>query len=138
MFAMSRARSGVVGRERLRVMLPIITFALFTACASGGATYSDEEPVRSNLVVENNSWGPVTVYISSSGQPWRLGAVDGSSKRTFSLDKFRSAVDAGAVYLVARPLAGNPFRSETFTFSLGGSATWTIEAAPEMSHVVLR
>jgi hypothetical protein len=122
------------------VLLPIIACTLLAACASGGNGYHAEEARErpSGLVVENHMWAPVTVYILRSGQPSRLGNIDGLGQRSFSLDKLRFAVDGSDVYLVARPLAGQPFRSEPFTFFRGGTAIWTIENSSQLSHVVLR
>jgi hypothetical protein len=135
MYAMSRTMC----RERLRLLLPLIAGALFTACASGGAGNGAEAPTPSiSLVVENHSWGPVTVYLSASGLRLRIGVVDGMSTRGFPLDRFRSAMEGHDVYLIARPLAGQPFRSQDFLYSPGRTTIWTVENQSALSQVVVR
>jgi hypothetical protein len=141
MYAMSICRSTIACRARLRVLMPILAGALLTACASGGggAGYRAGTPeLSSNLVVKNNSWDPVTVYVATSGQPLRVGSVDATSTRSFSLDSFRSAMEGRDAYLVARPLAGRPFRSEGFAFWPGHTTIWTIENRSALSQLVVR
>jgi hypothetical protein len=138
MHAMSSARLGTVRRERLHALLPIVAFALCAACASGGAGSRAEAPaLTSNLVVENNSWGPVTLYIATSDQPIRLGAIDGMSRQRFSLEKFHFAADGREVYFIARPLAGSAFRSQGFSFWEGRTTVWTIENVTALSQLVV-
>jgi hypothetical protein len=133
------ARAGIVCRERLRVLLPILVGVLLTACASGGVVPRGEESeLAGSLMVQNRSWKPVTVYIAKGGQLWRLGTVDASRGRSFSPDQLSFAADGRDAYLVARPPAGDPFRSEAFTFSLGRATTWTIENAGAMSRLAVR
>jgi hypothetical protein len=140
MYAVSGARSVIACRKRLRVLLPLLVGALLAACASGGGTgagYRDDATTPSTtLLVENNSWGPVTVYISTGGKPWRLGAIDGFNRWSFSLDKLRSSIETGDVHLVA--LAGTAFRSEPFALPVGRTTVWTIENTIAMSHVAVR
>jgi hypothetical protein len=139
MNAMSGAWSRIVCRDRRRMLLPIFAWALLTACASSGAGYHDEALERpSTLTVENHSWAPVTVYIARDGVPWRLGDVEASSGRSFSLSSFGFTTDGRDVYLVARPLAGSSFRSEEFAFMQGRTTVWTIENASSLSTVVMR
>jgi hypothetical protein len=139
MYALSAARSGIVCRERLRPLLSIVACVLFAACASGGAGSRAEVPeLTRNVVIENHSWGPVTIYMSMGGPPMRLGDVDGMGRRTFSLNQFRAAMDAHDVYLVARPLAGQSFRSEAIPFFPGRTTVWTIENVSSLSQLVVR
>lgn len=112
-----------------------------TACASGGgigmrAQQMDQGPT--SVVVENNSWDRVTVYISRGDQLWRLGDVGALSHASFPMQRLGFFADGRSTFLVARPLAGQQFRSEQFMFPSGGIATWTIENQSGLSHVSVR
>ena len=118
----------------------IIGAATITACASSGigtraATY-DQSP--NSVVIENNSWDRVTVYISRGDQLWRLGDVGALAKTEFPVQRLGFIADGRSTYLVAHPLAGNSFRSEQFMFPSGGVAVWTIENQSGLSHVSVR
>ena len=59
----------------------IVGAATMSACASGGvgtrAAQYGSSP--SAVVIENNSWDRVTVYISRGDQLWRLGEASGTT-----------------------------------------------------------
>jgi hypothetical protein len=113
--------------------------ALLAACASGGASSRTEESrLSGTLLVDNRGWKPVTVYISRRGELRRLGNVDAVSGRSFGLDQLAFAVDGRDEYLVARPLAGEPMRSEPFTFAPGRTTVWTIESVAAKSRLETR
>jgi hypothetical protein len=112
---------------------------MLTACASVGGGSHDQAPEEpSALFVENRSWSPVTVYLSASGQAMRVGSVDSFSHQSFSLEKYPTALNGGDLFLVARPLAGRPFRSESFVYSPGRTTVWTIENQSSLSQLVVR
>jgi hypothetical protein len=118
----------------------IIGAATITACASSGigtrAATFDQSP--NSVVIENNSWDRVTVYISRGDQLWRLGDVGALAKTEFPVQRLGFIADGRSTYLVAHPLAGNSFRSEQFMFPSGGVAVWTIENQSGLSHVSVR
>lgn len=142
MFAMSGSRSGGMRRGSLRVLLPIFAGALLSACASGGAvraTQRAEAPESStSLVIDNRYQVMVTVYLATSGKPYRIGDVAGSSERTFSLDEFRFALDGREAFLVARPQTGHPVRSDAFRLAQGRTMMWTIEQVRALTQVASR
>ena len=112
-----------------------------TACASGGgigmrAAQMDNSP--NSVVIENNSWDRVTVYISRGDQLWRLGDVGALAHTEFPIQRLGFFADGRSTYLVAHPLAGQSFRSEQFMFPSGGVAVWTIENQAGLSHVSVR
>jgi hypothetical protein len=141
MYALPSAPSRIVSRARLRVLLSILAGAALSGCASGGIGV-DLDPQESEpsgaLMVQNRSWKPMTVYVSKSGELRRLGDVEASSGRVFTLDQLPFTVDGRDGYLVARPLAGEPIRSEAFAFSQGRTTVWTIEKASTMTRLVVR
>ena len=118
----------------------VIGAASISACASSGigtrAATFDQSP--NSVVIENNSWDRVTVYISRGDQLWRLGDVGALGKTEFPVNRLGFIADGRSTYLVAHPLAGNSFRSEQFMFPSGGVAVWTIENQSGLSHVSVR
>jgi hypothetical protein len=144
-----RGSSRSVGGGRLRIVLPVVMSALLGACASGGvgreagqlvpevAPEGGETP--SHAMVNNQSGDRVTVYISQGAETWRLGEVEPYSRRTLPLGNAAMALTGRSVYFIARPLAGRPYRSETFGVSPdGGMPSWTIENYTAFSYVSLR
>jgi hypothetical protein len=118
----------------------IVGAATMSACASGGigTRAAQMQSGASAVVIENNSWDRVTVYISRGDQLWRLGDVGALSKAEFPMQRLGFFADGRTTFLVARPLAGQQFRSEQFMFPQGGIATWTIENQSGLSHVSVR
>ena len=119
----------------------IVGAAGMSACASGGgvgvrARQFDASPT--SVVIENNSWDRVTVYISRGDQLWRLGDVGALARTEFPIQRLGFIADGRSTYLVAHPLAGQSFRSEQFMFPSGGVAVWTIENQSGLSHVSVR
>ena len=92
----------------------------------------------SSIVVENNSWDRVTVYVSRGDQLWRLGDVSALAHTEFPVQRLGFLADGRSTFLVAHPLAGRSFRSEQFMFPSGGVAVWTIENQSGLSHVSVR
>jgi len=118
----------------------IVGAASMSACASAGvgarAQQSDASPT--SVVIENNSWDRVTVYISRGDQLWRLGDVGALARTEFPIQRLGFIADGRSTYLVAHPLAGQQFRSEQFMFPSGGIAVWTIENQSGLSHDSVR
>ena len=128
-----------VGRHVV-VASMIVGAASLSACASGGVGLRARqyESSPSSVVIENNSWDRVTVYISRGDQLWRLGDVGALARTEFPIQKLGFIADGRSTFLVAHPLAGQSFRSEQFMFPSGGIAVWTIENQSGLSHVSVR
>jgi hypothetical protein len=128
-----------VGRHLVAVSM-IVGAATMTACASGGvgtrAAQYGSSP--SAVVIENNSWDRVTIYISRGDQLWRLGDVGALGRTEFPVQRLGFLADGRSTFLVAHPLAGQSFRSEQFMFPTNGVAVWTIENQSGLSHVSVR
>ena len=135
-----RARLRATVCRHLALAAMLLGSAGMMACASGGvgarAAAIGSSP--SSIVVENNSWDRVIVYISRGDQLWRLGDVGALGRTVFPVHRFGFLSDGRSTYLVAHPLAGRSFRSEQFMFPSGGVAVWTIENQSGLSHVSLR
>jgi hypothetical protein len=128
-----------IGRHLVTASM-IVGAVTMTACASGGvgaraAAWSNSP---TSVVIENNSWDRVTVYISRGDQLWRLGDVGALGRTEFPVQRLGFLADGRSTYLVAHPLAGQSFRSEQFMFPSGGIAVWTIENQSGLSHVSVR
>jgi hypothetical protein len=118
----------------------IVGAATMSACASSGigTRAAQMDGGASSVVIENNSWDRVTVYISRGDQLWRLGDVGALARLEFPVQRLGFIADGRSTYLVAHPLAGQSFRSEQFMFPSGGIAVWTIENQSGLSHVSVR
>src|SRR5439155_19869203 len=67
----------LIGR-RLRLMALLLGAGAMAACASAGSVGQRAAAAAmtpTSIVIENNSWDRVTVYISRGDQLWRLGDV---------------------------------------------------------------
>ena len=128
-----------IGRHLVAASI-IVGAATMTACASGGVGTRAAQFVSSPsaVVIENNSWDRVTVYISRGDQLWRLGDVGALGRTEFPVQRLGFLADGRSTFLVAHPLAGQSFRSEQFMFPTGGVAIWTIENQSGLSHVSVR
>ena len=128
-------------RRHLTTFTVALGMAAAMACASSGsvgARAAQSAVAPSSIVVENNSWDRVTVYVSRGDQLWRLGDVGALGRTEFPIQRFGFLADGRSTFLVAHPLAGRSFRSEQFMFPSGGVAVWTIENQSGLSHVSLR
>ena len=129
-----------LGRQLVAVAVIVSAAGTMSACASGGVGTRAQQMGNSPtaVVIENNSWDRVTVYISRGDQLWRLGDVGALARTEFPVQRLGFIADGRSTYLVAHPLAGQSFRSEQFMFPSGGVAVWTIENQSGLSHVSVR
>jgi hypothetical protein len=128
------------GREplgRVRTLACTLAIAALGACATAGRPEAAPSPIASRVVVRNNSWDHVTLYLGHRGALWRIGDVDGLSDVSFPVPGWLRP-DLDDVYFVARPIGGRSFRSEPFAFSRGTTAVWTIGNQAAASYVALR
>jgi hypothetical protein len=123
--------------SHVRSLACVLAAAALAACAPAGHLESAPSPAANRILVHNQSWARVAVYLARRGDLWRLGELDGLSDGSFSVPRWASA-DLDEVYFVARPLAGTSFRSESFSFAGGATAVWTIASQSTMSYVALR
>ena len=135
----ARLRAGI--SRHLWVIGLVVGSGVLSACATagtrGGGTASTTGPA--GVVIENNSWSRVTVYVATqSGQRFRLGDVEGSSRATFAAGRLNRVTGGGGAFLIARPLAGMAFRSETFMPPSSGLVVWTIQNQGAHSYISMR
>lgn len=95
--------------------------------ASGAPTHA---PVL--VSVESHNWSDITVYLLTGGLPQRLGMVSALGEATFDFSSHRLNT-GGGVRLRARPMAGQPFTSETILVLPGQAIFWTLENHLETS-----
>lgn len=122
--------------RQLRALACILAAVSLGACASAGRPDLAASPAASRVVVRNYSLNRVAVYLGRGGSLWRLGDVEAVSDGSFQVPQPLTYPDN--VHLVARPLGGRPFRSESFVFPTGTTAVWTIENQVAMSRLMLR
>jgi hypothetical protein len=135
----ARLRAGI--SRHLWVIGLVVGSGMLNACATAGAARggiaSGIGP--SEVVVENNSWSRVTVYAATQGgQPVRLGVVEGFSQATFPARRLNLLMGGGGAFLIARPLAGRAFRSETFLPPSNGVVVWRIQNQSAYSYITVR
>jgi hypothetical protein len=125
------------GRRWLVLVVGAWTLCACATSGNVGSRMNAEAWGGGAIVVENNSWDRVTVYLSREGNPRRIGEVNALSNGTFPVRNIAILPDGRDAMLVARPLAGTPFRSDKFSFN-GGTVVWTIENQTSLSHLSLR
>src|SRR4051812_38451910 len=101
------------------VIMSALSLAPLAACAStGGGHHADTDvsaeaagydAAPSNVVVKNNSWDRVTVYLVDGETEWRLGEVEASTQRTLTLNGRGPTLMGHSPHLVGRRLAGSTF-----------------------------
>ena len=128
-------------RNRLYIVALVGGMAALAGCASSGAVKDRDasRPQPSGLIVRNNNWNSMTVYLVQGGTRVRVGEVAGLSQAVFPVSRLSMLAGGSDLFLVGRPLAGTAFRSERLTFPPTGMLVWTIENQPAHSFLsVLR
>ena len=95
-----------------------------TTRASGVA---NENPRGSWLVVENNNWQDMALYILRSGSRWRIGSVPSFTKARFVLNETLIG-GTGEIQLMADPIGSNArFVSEPLVVQPGQQVSFRLE-----------
>ncbi len=136
-----------MGRVRVHVVLAV-ALSVVAGCATAShgwdldSRYADAgagsvaSTVR-HVLVQNNSWNRITVYIrSEAGALVRLGDVESMNREVFPVKEISD--DGNVTTFVAHPLAGQSFTSEQFMFPTGTTAVWTVENHTALSSVKVR
>jgi hypothetical protein len=87
------------------------------------------------IVVNNQSFPDVVIYIVPSGDPRRIGMVTGSSSTTLKVP-YRQ-LSTGTLQLLARPIAGRSYLLPAVTVSPGDEVNVTINNVPSQSIVTV-
>jgi hypothetical protein len=126
--------------NRVFIVALVGGMAMLPACASSDALSDrgSSQPGISGLIIRNNNWNDMTVYLVQGGARLRVGEVSGFSQEVFPAARLGMLTGGTGAFLVARPLAGRPFRSENLTFTPGRTLVWTIENQPSHSYLSLR
>ena len=111
---------------------------LLAACATSGGMEERGMYDPVGLLVRNDSWNSVTVYVARGGVRWRLGDVSVSSTEFFPAERLDLAGNLDGAYLVARPLGQPAFRSEPLIFAPGKTLVWTIANQRAHSYLSVR
>lgn len=126
--------------KRLCIVALVSGIATLGGCATSGGMAERRAPSLEPgaLIVQNNNWNNMTVYVAQGGDFRRIGEVNGFSTAVFPPTRLGSFGGPGGTFLIARPLAGRAFRSEPLVFSPGRTVIWTIENQPLHSHLSVR
>jgi len=87
------------------------------------------------IVVNNQSFPDVVIYIVPSGDPRRIGMVTGNSSTTLKVP-YRQ-LSTGTLQLLARPIAGRSYLLPAVTVSPGDEVDVTINNVPSQSIVTV-
>ncbi|MCA9735993.1 MAG: hypothetical protein KC645_00020 [Gemmatimonadetes bacterium] len=126
---------------------PIRTLALLTVLVLGGACNRStrDNPFSGSarpdgtfaVVVANQNWADMTIYVSTASARMRLGMVGTLQQRSFEVAW--GSVGQGAVVLIAQPLGGTrDYRSPGVPVEPGATLRWTLENELSMSHLEVR
>lgn len=116
--------------------MAVIGCAPATRGAGAGAGMASAEPTT--LIVENNNWSDINVYVLRSGSRIRLGTVTSITKRRFTLPAGLSTA-SGDLRLIADPIGSTRvYMSPPIQFSEGDAIIWRIENYLPMSSYMTR
>jgi hypothetical protein len=135
----SRRELTVLGRC-LGIVALILGPGTLTGCATPSATWEREmsSAAVAGVVIENNSWDRVSVFLSNAGRVRLLGVVPAMDRASFPGRRVGYVLEGERSVLIARPLAGNAFESEPFFFRRGDQPVWTIENRHVLSRLSMR
>ncbi|HJU68003.1 MAG TPA: hypothetical protein VJ650_07105 [Gemmatimonadaceae bacterium] len=134
----ARLRAAI--NHRLCTLMVVGGIAALSGCATSGVFAGQATPSLepAGLTVRNNNWNTMTVYIVQGGARVRVGQVDGFSQQVFPATRLGMLTGGTGAFLVARPLAGQAFRSENLLFTPGRMLVWTIGSQPAHSYLSVR
>jgi len=130
--------------RKMMVMGALLASATVGGCASGTASqegYVFGAPAaseRTALVVENNNWQDMTVYLLRDGMRHRLGSVPTLGRQRFRLTPAMIS-GAGTLRIVADPLGSNrAWVSEPFYVQMGDVVQFKLENNIALSSYMIR
>lgn len=123
----------------LSLLFALVAAASLPACRSSNAyDVADAEAGGATLVVRNDNFSDMDVYVLSSGLPSRIGTVTANASQTFAL---RPSMFSGAddFRVVATPIGGNG-RASSGRLQVSGGQTvyFTIGARLAQSSATVR
>jgi hypothetical protein len=112
---------------RLRLLTAGVAFAL-CACASTqrDAGFYDRSVEQTTVLVKNNYWSEMAIYIVTSGTRWRLGSVMGTSEASLPVPP--DLLTGPDVHLQADPVGPDPaFMFPRFALRPGSKVQLNLE-----------
>ena len=116
----------------LRTGLMAAALAAVATLGACAPTTSTNGPTNVNargawLVVENNNWQDMALYILRSGSRWRIGSVPSFTKARFALNDSLIG-GTGEIQLMADPIGSNArFISEPLVVQAGQQVSFRLE-----------
>lgn len=128
--------------RRIRTLLPSALLVVIAGCAAGSAL--DTDPFRggdtglAHLVVQNNNYLDMTVFVLRYGEFERMGTVTGQMRESYELP--RDWIQGGAAIAVRVEAIGSPerFTSETYVIEPGSTFELTVQNRIEQSTIWIR
>jgi len=113
---------------------------ILSACALNArpSPFDRPDPERISVVVENNGFYDVTVYVESNGGRFRLGAVRGCTAETFVPPS--DFVGAAGTYHLVAVYSGHQRSVRTHPIEVvpGATTVWSLEQSEWLSTVSIR
>ena len=132
--------------RRLGTRLLLLTTLLAVATLASGCTTGAKNPFQAGggggadrpveIVVENDNWSDVALYVEVRGTLHRLGTVVTATQRRFKLPRALSGVDS--YRFGARLLGGTYFWTPEFMLGPGSELRWQVGNSEATSHFSVR
>jgi hypothetical protein len=127
--------------SRLALLATVSLAANLAACAITARPVEETqsvEPVGLTLIVRNDNWLQVTVYVLRATAQYRLGAVSSMSTEIFRIPRHLYAA-SGTLLLQADPIGTEAtFTTEPIPIGLARQIEWTVAEYLPASRLMLR
>lgn len=125
-------------RARLALTAATALAVAASGCAPGAARSAGASPIDpdpTGILVENNNWADMNVYLERSGSRMRLGTVTAASRRLFRVPRAWSGI-AATFRLIADPIGGrNVYITAPVQVTPGQRVNFSIENRVNISSV---
>lgn len=123
--------------------VPLLTLLAATLLLAGCTTGRRSTPAGSariepsSLIIRNNHWSDVTIWVMTGGQRNRLGTVTAARSARFTFPRYTLNY-SGEVRLIANALAdARPLVTETIVLQPGSVVEWTLESSLQRSSLAV-
>ena len=129
-------RTSVLKTRQATLAIALLAATLtLDACAALRRSGPGVEQDDVTIVVNNQSFPDVVIYIVPYGDPRRIGMATGSSSTTIKVP-YRQ-ISTGMLQLLARPIAGRSYLLPAVSVSPGDEVDVTINNVPTQSTVTV-
>lgn len=113
----------------------VVLVGLLSACGASRSNVASSPAPSSNgipVLIDNQNYSDMDIYLLQGGQPVLVGQASGLSKTTLTIRNV--VLGSGRLRLLAQPIgATRPIRTQTLIVPPGESVFWTIGSDPATS-----